>query len=71
MLVACPECSHIGVICTEEGSGFQNVHAIAAESAADPESTYCPQCGRLLLGAFRDATADQILRAGLSPIDYE
>jgi hypothetical protein len=66
-----PECSHIGVICAEEGSRFQSVHAIAAESAVDPKSAHCPQCGRPLLSAFRDATVDQIPSAGLGPTDYE
>jgi hypothetical protein len=71
VLVACPDCSHIAVICAEEGSGFHSVHTIAAESAVDPESARCPQCGRPLLSAFKDATSDQILSAGLSPSDYE
>jgi hypothetical protein len=71
VLVACSECSHIAVICAEEGSGFQSVHTIVAESVIDAEFTRCPQCGRSLLCAFRDATSDQILSAGLSPADYE
>jgi len=35
-LVACSECSHVAVICTEEGSAFPNVRTIAPESAVDP-----------------------------------
>ena len=71
VLVACPECSHVAVICDEEGLGFQNVRTIAPEWAVDPESVQCRQCGRALLSAFRDATSDQILSAGLSPTEYE
>lgn len=71
VLVACPDCSHIAVICAEEGSGFQNLRTIEPELAVDPESVHCQQCGRSLLSAFTDATSDQILSAGLSPTDYE
>jgi len=34
-LVACTECSHVAVICAEEGSAFPNVWTIAPESAVD------------------------------------
>jgi hypothetical protein len=71
VLVACPECSHVAVICAEEGLGFQSVHTVAAESAVELGSARCPQCGRPLLSAFRDATSDEILSAGLSPTDYQ
>ena len=71
VLVACPQCSHIAVICAEEGSGFESARMIEPESAVDPKSVSCAQCGRWPLSAFRDATADQILGAGLRPAEYE
>lgn len=70
-LVACPECSHVVVICAEEGSAFPNIRTIASESVVDPESARCPQCNGPLLSAFRAATSDEILGAGVRPIDYE
>jgi hypothetical protein len=71
VLVACPECSHIAVICAEEGSAFQNVQTIVSESALDAEAVRCPQCGGPLLSVFKPATFDEILNAGVRPIDYE
>ena len=70
-LVACPECSHVAVVCGEEGSVFQDVRTIVSESAVDPEAVRCPQCGGPVLSAFRTATSDEILSAGLLPSEYE
>jgi hypothetical protein len=71
VLVACPECSHIAVICAEEGSAFQNVQTIVSELAVNAEAVPCPACGGPFLIAFRAATSDEILGAGVRPIDYE
>ena len=61
MLVACPECSHIAVICAEEGSAFQNVQSIVSELAVNAEAVPCPACDGPFLSAFRAATSDEIL----------
>ena len=70
-LVVCTECSHVALICAEEGSAFPNVWTIAPESAVDAESVRCPQCQGPLLRAFRVATTHEILGSGLLPSDYE
>ena len=69
--MTCPQCSHVAVICAEEGSAFQNVDAIVSESAVDAEAVRCPRCRGPFLRAFRAATSDEILSAGVRPIDYE
>ncbi len=71
VLVACPECSHIAVVCAEEGSAFHNVLTVVLDSAVDPESVRCPQCAGPLMSTFKPATSDQIRTAGLEPTDYE
>jgi hypothetical protein len=63
VLVACPNCRAIIVVCDEEGSVFpdpRNLDPISALGAEDP----CPSCGKVAANAFVLATSDQITEAG-------
>ncbi len=67
LLVACPECEALALVCLEEGAVFAGV---TDTDAAPPDAT-CGECGRHAIEEFEDATDEQIQRAGLTAADYE
>jgi hypothetical protein len=72
ILVACPACSHVSVICAEEGSAFVNPRiALSKQSAVWPDSTPCPGCGAHVLSDFALATGEEIQQAGHRVGEYE
>jgi len=71
VLVACPSCSSISVICAEEGSAFLNPNATEAARAVDPNAVRCRVCTQSWLRDFVNATAEQIQTAQIAIEDYE
>jgi hypothetical protein len=70
VLVACPACSHVAVICDEEGSAFPSPRAIARDQTVDANAVGCPACSQGRLADFPTASADEIQAAGLRPGEY-
>lgn len=72
VLVACPTCSSVAVVCAEgEGSAYMDPHLIAAELVVDPDVVRCRVCAQTLLCNFVHATSAQIRAALISVDDYE
>jgi hypothetical protein len=71
ILVACPLCSSISVICAEEGSAFLDPNATVVARAVDPDAVRCRGCTQTLLRDFVNATAAQIQTARIPVEDYE
>jgi hypothetical protein len=71
LLVVCPGCAHIAVVCAEERSAFVSPAKVSASGASDPERTLCPSCSKHVLAKFRSASSQEIQSAGLRQGDYE
>jgi hypothetical protein len=71
LLVACPSCEHVAVVCEEgEGTAFIDTRVTPTSSAVVPEETMCPKCKEYRLQGFANATSTQILSIGLMTHDY-
>jgi hypothetical protein len=69
LLVACPGCSHVAVVCEEDGLAFADVQAVRTVAWGDGDVS-CPQCGKHQLKSFAAATSAQLLGSGLTLADY-
>ena len=69
LLVACPNCSHVAVVCEEDGLAFADVQAVRTVAWGDGDVS-CPQCGKHQLKSFAAATSAQLLGSGLTLADY-
>jgi hypothetical protein len=69
VLIACPGCGAVALRCAEEGSAFPSSTALSADDAV-PDETVCAACGRVPLSEFVNATAPQILAAGVAKGEY-
>ena len=49
LLVACPDCAHVAVLCVEEGTAFVSPTKVSVSGASDPERTLCPTCSKHVL----------------------
>lgn len=70
LLVSCPVCGHLAVVCQEEGSFFATPKEATLVVSAEL-SMKCPTCGKKKSSEFLPASDEAIRAAGLTPIDYE
>ena len=71
VLVACPHCETVSVVCDEEGTGYFNTSEITTDASVDPSKAVCIKCGGVVLADFQVASSLQIEKAGLKQCDYE
>jgi hypothetical protein len=69
ILVACPSCNHLAVICAECSAVFPNAAQTALKNCSEGETT-CPVCNKKQVVDFRVANSGQIQAAGLLPSQY-
>jgi len=66
---ACPECSHVVLVCAEVGTVFRSDASTIIGEFSDAESV-CPNCQRASLSSFRNANATEIQALGFTPSQY-
>lgn len=69
-LVSCPTCSHLAVVCEEEGSVFLDPKTLAPASGTCDDLT-CPSCAGPRVSEFATATDTRVQASGLTVADYE
>jgi hypothetical protein len=70
VIVACPRCAHVSLVCDEEGSAFRDVRPLLTDLAVDPTHTQCPVCSSVPLCDFINASDSQVRGAGIGPDEY-
>jgi hypothetical protein len=66
---ACPECSHVVLICAEVGTAFRTDGSAVIGDSLDTAAV-CPNCERVSLSSFRSATSAEIQALGFTPSQY-
>ena len=69
MLVVCPNCNHVAVVCTECGTAFLNPTQIKSQDCLAHEAA-CPVFQKIRIADFRAANSTEIQAAGLLASQY-
>lgn len=67
VFVSCPRCSHLLLVCEEEGSVFGDPRTLEPQSFPP----CCPACGQMNADNFPPASDVAIRENGFTVVDYE
>ena len=69
-LRVCPQCSHLLVVCEEEGAVFTDPRRLTPLQSVDESTAACPSCDTTAVRDFQSADSTQIQAAALKPGEY-